>query len=114
MTEPDEVKEMLGRFEREMNVSDAKDNNTVIKLFRYWINREPSTKQKILLEKYAEQKGIGVAVVERPQFSRTYETFEQWKAKSKTKTAYKTRIENYMIKHPKATLSEARGHKRRK
>jgi hypothetical protein len=113
MTEPDEVKEMLNRFERVIDISEAKDSDDIIRKFAYFQNRKVSPKQKILLEKYAKQKGIGI-IVEKPRFSRSYRTFEHWKAKSPSKTIYKTRISRYMIKHPKATLTEARGHLRKK
>jgi len=113
MTEPDEVKEMLQRFERVIDISEVKDSDDIIRKFQYFQNRKTSYKQKILLEKYAKQKGIGIIVVEKP-FSRSYRTFQQWKANTTSKTVYKTRISRYMATHPKATLSEARGHLRRR
>ena len=60
MTEPDEVKELFNRFESAIDVREARDSEDVIRKFAYWQNRTPSIKQKILLRKYAKQKGLGI------------------------------------------------------
>ena len=46
-------------------------------------------------------------------FSIKYPTYKGWSPKGKT-TAYSKRIMSYMLKHPKATLKEARGHGKKK
>lgn len=44
-------------------------------------------------------------------FSKQYPTPENWQAATTaTSTPYKQRIERYLLKHPTATLKEARGH----
>jgi len=45
-------------------------------------------------------------------FSFKFPTFAHWQAKTTAKTsAYMKRIQRYLLKHPGATLKEARGHK---
>jgi hypothetical protein len=58
--------EMLRRFEYAMDVENSRNTDDLFRKFRYFINREPSVKQKILLEDYARQKGIPTARKPRP------------------------------------------------
>lgn len=60
MTEPDDVKDMLDRFEKVMDVRESKSTNDLIRKFEYFQNRKATYKQQQVLEKYAEQKGIGI------------------------------------------------------
>ena len=47
------------------------------------------------------------------QFSPKYGNFQAWFVQKPRATAYTIRIEQYMTKHPYATLAEARGHRKR-
>jgi hypothetical protein len=47
------------------------------------------------------------------KFSRNYATFSSWSQKTSRTSAYQKRVANYLKAHPNATLSEARGHRKR-
>jgi hypothetical protein len=58
--------EMLNRLERVMNAEISRDTDDLFRKFRYFQNRELSPKQRILLSRYAKQKGIPTARKPRP------------------------------------------------
>ena len=60
MTEPDEVKEMLRRFENEIDISESRDSDDIIRKFGYFQNRDASLKQQLLLRKYARDRGLPI------------------------------------------------------
>jgi hypothetical protein len=47
-------------------------------------------------------------------FSTKYGSFQKWQTQVVRTTAYQRRISNYMQNHPNATLTQARGHAKRK
>jgi hypothetical protein len=49
--------------------------------------------------------------VEAERFSVLYSSYNVWKEKPSRSSAHERRIQNYMIRHPDASLREARGHK---
>ena len=63
------------------------------------------TAKEVIIEHFKE---LGKRI-----FSIKYPTYLGWSPKGKT-TAYSKRIMSYMLKHPKATLKEARGHGKKK
>ena len=85
-----------------------------------WFNEldEMRERDEISEEEYNEEtKGIMDKVKDfknwvRKKFSRKIPSFQFWKSTTTSKTStYRKRIESYMVRHPKATLKEARGHK---
>jgi hypothetical protein len=57
--------EMLRRFEYAMDVEKSRDTDDLFRKFRYFINREPSVKQRILLERFGRKKGIPIGIRHR-------------------------------------------------
>ena len=105
--------------------------------FEFWLGDgwKDSHLQRLGLAREAEKRGIDVpelwtkggivlekkerpAEVERKpvevRFSRAYVSFDVWLEKATRTTAYQRRIISYVRLHPNSSLSEARGHAKKR
>lgn len=58
---PDRFPEAFERFERsDVDISDVRDSNDLIRKFRYWLNRGTTSQQDIALRKEARRLGIKI------------------------------------------------------
>ena len=89
---PDKFPEAFERFERsDVDISDVRDSNDLIRKFRYWINRGTTPKQDEALR--VEAKRLGIPIHEELIIYRAYErrikphiTFHKVKGKTRTVT----------------------------
>jgi len=59
---PDKFPEAFRRFEKsDIDISDVRDSNDLIRKFRYWINRSTSDLQDKCLRKEARRLGIPIS-----------------------------------------------------
>lgn len=97
MTEPDEVKEMLRRFENEIDLSDSKDSDDIIRKFGYFQNRDASLKQEILLRKWSKEKGLAIkkprGISEKKAIPREKLKARYLPIKQRTKKGYYYRVQ---------------------
>jgi len=57
----DKFPEAFARFERsDVDISDVRDSNDLIRKFRYWLNRGTTTQQDIAIRKEARRLGIKI------------------------------------------------------
>ncbi len=50
--------EFFDRFEKRIDVAQAKDSQNIIEYAKYWLGYEPSGKQRRILRQYAESKDL--------------------------------------------------------
>jgi len=97
MTEPDEVKEMLRRFENEIDISESRDSDDIIRKFGYFQNRDASLKQQLLLRKYARDRGLPIrkprGISERKGIPREKLKARYLPIKQRTKKGYYYRVQ---------------------
>lgn len=98
--------------------------------FASWQGFRPSPRQKQALAIEARRLGIPVHVLQMRKvavhdkrrisyaevagkFSLEFSSYNIWREKPQRSSAYQRRVEGYLIRHPHATLAEARGHRRK-
>lgn len=111
----DKFPEAFDRFEEVVDVDKIDSFRELKAAFSSWAGSKwlNTSKQNSALRVEARRIGITVEGTVRAMFSRKFSSFSSWSERRARTSVYQRRIMNYMKAHPNATLSEARGHRRR-